>query len=193
MVGRTDRKAVSVSALVVVVLALCGAMLAGASDATLGGTRLKALVTDPRDAGGSLDLRGARSVVSSRDCRVKISTWGTWNTSLLRGGNYAPGRNRLAVVYDLNGDGKADVTAYIISEARGAIYLFLRTSSDTFSPAAAWRPNASSINVSLCRFLYEAQPPLPKSVRAAFISINGAHHDRMPNRGWVRLHNPMTG
>jgi hypothetical protein len=192
MAGRADRKPLRTRA-ILIALTLCGVMLVSAADATPVRTRSKTLATDPRDAGGKLDLRGARSVVSSRDCRVTISTWGTWNTTLLHGGNYAPGRNRLAVVYDLNGDGKADVTGYIISEAGGFIYLFLRTSTDTFSPAAAWRPTASSVRVSLCRFLYEAEPPLPKTVRAAFVSENGAHWDRMPNRGWVRLHNPLTG
>ena len=147
-------------------------------------------VSDPRDAGGQLDLRGGRTIVNSEACRATISTWGSWKSKILQGGNYAPGKKRLEVLYELNGDNQADLRGYFISE-RGIIYLFIRTASDTFAPAAAPRLSNSSVTVSLCRFILELQTR-PTVVRVAFLSVDGTHHDRMPNTGWVRLRTPLV-
>jgi hypothetical protein len=68
----------------------------------------KPLVTDPRDAGGKLDLRAARRIGQDRRCLVTISTWGSWSSTILEGANYAPGKKKLLVLYDLNGDNKAE-------------------------------------------------------------------------------------
>jgi hypothetical protein len=161
-----------------------------ASPAALPG---KLLATDTRE-GGKLDLRSARGPVASRVCAVTISTWKPWSLKILNGSNYAPGKNRLAVVYDLNGDGKPDVTGYVISENGGRyVYLFIRTSTDSLPPRVVGRPNASSVFVPICAFVYDIDPPYPKTIRVAFVSVNGSHWDRMPARGWIRFHDPLLG
>jgi len=175
----------------VVAIAFCAALVATTTSAMPATTRSTPFVSDPRDAGGKLDLRGGRTIVGFELCRATISTWGSWNSKILRGGNYAPGKNRLEVLYELNGDKKADLTGYFISDARGAVCLWIKTAIDNFSPAAAPRLSASSVTVSLCRFIIELEVR-PKMVRVAFVSVNGIHRDRMPNRGCVRLHTPLV-
>lgn len=170
-------------------IALLAALTATTTSALPASSGSTPFVSDPRDAGGLLDLHAGRTIVNSTACRATISTWGAWPSKILRGGNYAPGKNRLEVLYELNGDNTADLTGYFISER--VIYLFIRTASDTFSPAAAPRLSGSSVTVSLCRFILELQTR-PKVVRVAFVSVYGTHRDRMPNRGWVTLHTPLV-
>ena len=172
-------------------IALSAALVATTANALSASPRSTPFVSDPRDAGGLLDLRGGKTIVGSTACRATISTWGSWRSKILRGGNYAPGKTRLEVLYELNGDNRADLTGYFISDGRGVIYLWIRTLTDTFSPAAAPRLSISSVTVSLCRFLSELET-YPKLVRVAFASVDGTHRDRMPNRGWVTLHTALV-
>jgi hypothetical protein len=146
----------------------------------------KPLVTDPRDAGGKLDLRAARRIGQDRSCLVTISTWGSWSSTILQGANYVPGKNKLLVLYDLNGDNKADLTGYVIFVSNAYLYLFITTSDGNLAPAGASRPTPSSIAVPVCRPLFDLQS-IPRTVRVAFESVNRTHRDRMPNRGWIRL------
>jgi hypothetical protein len=146
----------------------------------------KLLVTDPRDSGGKLDLRAARRIGQDRSCVVTISTWGSWSSTILQGANYVPGKNKLLVLYDLNGDNKVDLTGYIIFVSNAYLYLFISTSDGNLAPAGASRPTPSSVAVPVCRPLFDLQS-IPRTVRVAFESVNRTRRDRMPNRGWVRL------
>jgi hypothetical protein len=146
----------------------------------------KPLVTDPRDTGGKLDLRAARRIGHDRSCLVSISTWGSWSSTILEGSNYTPGKNKLLVLYDLNGDNRPDLTGYIIFVSNAYLYLFIRASDGTLAPAGGSRPTPSSIAVPVCRPLFDLQS-IPTHVRVAFESVNRTHRDRMPNRGWIRL------
>ena len=178
------------NAVIGIALALLPALGVTATTSALpASSRGTPFVSDPRDAGGLLDLRGGRTIVGSEECRATISTWGSWKSTVLRGGNYAPGKNRLEVLYELSGDNKADLTGYFISEQR-VIDLWIKTPYDHFAPAPAPRLSSSSVTVSLCRFLIDLETP-PKVLRVAFLSVYGTHRDRMPNRGWVRLTTPL--
>jgi hypothetical protein len=146
----------------------------------------KPLATDPRDAGGKLDLRAARRIGQDRSCLVSISTWGSWSSTILQGANYVPGKNRLLVLYDLNGDNEVDLTGYVIFVSNAYLYLFISTSDGNLPPAGGTRPTPSSIAVPVCRPLFGLQS-IPRTVRVAFESVNRTHRDRMPNRGWIRL------
>jgi hypothetical protein len=145
----------------------------------------KPLVTDPRDAGGKLDLRAATRIGQDRSCRVAISTWGTWSSTILEGGNYVPGKNKLLVLYDLNGDGTADLTGYVIFRG-DSIDLFVSTSDGNLPPGQGKRLTPSSVEVPVCQPLFDLVP-IPRMVRVAFESVNRTHRDRMPDRGWIRL------
>lgn len=144
------------------------------------------LVTDPRDAGGKLDLRAARRIGQDRSCLVTISTWGSWSSTILEGSNYTPGKSKLLVLYDLNGDNRPDLTGYVIFVSNAYLYLFIRASDGNLPPAGGSRPTPSSIAVRVCQPLFGLQS-IPRTPRVAFESVNGRHHDRMPNRGWIRL------
>jgi len=146
-------------------------------------------VTDPRDAGGKLDLRAAKRIGKDRSCLISISTWGAWSSTILEGSNYTPGKNRLLVLYDLNGDNRPDLTGYIIFVSNDYLYLFARASNGTLAPGGGSRPTPSSVAVPVCRPLLGLET-IPTHVRVAFESVNRTHRDRMPNRGWIPLRFP---
>ena len=180
-------------ALVVSVVALFLVLSGGTSAAAVlasthdtATSRSKPLVTDPRDAGGKLDLRAAKRISPSRSCPVTISTWASWSSTILEGSNYVPGKRKLVVLYDLNGDGKTDLTGYVIFTSNAYLYLFMDSPDGKLAPASAHRASPSGVTVSLCQPLLDLVPP-PRTVRVAFASVNGTHRDRMPNRGWIRL------
>lgn len=179
------RALVSVAAVVVsgLILAVGSAMPAASG--------FKTLASDPRDAGGQLDLRGAKTLVPSGPtvgrnavCKTTISTWGPWKSSVLHGGSYVPGKNKLEVLYAFNQDKKPDLTGYIIFA--GGLHLYATTSDGNLAPIPVAK-RASSITVALCDFRDLQIQPQPKSFHVAFLSIDGRHRDRMPNRGWVKL------
>jgi hypothetical protein len=174
----------------VVGVTLFGGVIVSRTSAHPAASKSTPFVSDPRDGGGKLDLRGGRTIVGSELCRATISTWGSWKSTILQGGNYAPGKDKLEVLYNLSGNNKVDLRGYFISE-RGVIYLWISTAGGNFAPVPAPRPSASSVTVSLCRFLLELESR-PTVVRVAFLSVNGKHRDRMPNSGWVTLHTPLV-
>jgi len=145
----------------------------------------KPLVTDPRDAGGKLDLRAAKRLSPDARCLVSISTWGSWSSTILEGSNYTPGKNQLLVLYDLNGDNRPDLTGNIIFVSNAYFYLFIDSNPD-FAPAGGSRTSPSSVAVKVCQPLFQLMH-IPRTVRVAFESVNRTHRDRMPDRGWIRL------
>ncbi|MGN6430997.1 MAG: hypothetical protein ACTHNB_09745 [Gaiellaceae bacterium] len=169
-----------VAAFVALFVALSGAVAIAATSLS------KPLVTDPRDAGGKLDLRAARRIGKDRTCLVTISTWGSWSSTILQGENYVPGKNKLLVLYDLNGDNKPDLTGQIIFVFNHYLYLFIKASDGNLRPGSATRTTPSSVAVQVCGPLFDLQS-IPTTVRVAFESVNRTHRDRMPNRGWIRL------
>jgi hypothetical protein len=178
---------------VIVGASLVAALIAGASSATSAASVIRTIATDPRDSGGRLDLRDARIVVGASMCRATISTWGGWRQETLQGSPYAPGRNKLGVVFDVNGDNEVDLAEYFIRVGTSSISLWIKSSTGNFRDVAAVvRLNASSVTAPLCKFLYDLQGTLPKTLRVAFTSVYRTHHDRMPNSGWIRLQNPLN-
>jgi hypothetical protein len=172
-------------------VALVSAVLATSARAIPTGSATNYQVNDPRDVGGNLDLRAARTV-PSEGCRTTISTWGPWKSGVVRGGNYAPGKNRLAVLYAFNGDTKTDLTGYLISERGGLILFTSSTTAGNLTPRPAARRGLSRVVVDLCDFLFtDNLDTRPTSIRVAFRSVDGAHRDRMPNHGWLRLHSKL--
>lgn len=172
------------------VLAAALILTAGSAMPAASGVSLQ--VNDPRDVGRKLDLRVARTA-PSEGCRTTISTWGPWTSSLLRGRNYAPGKNRLGVVFRFNGDKKADATGYLISEGRRGLSLFVTTNGGSYlAPRPAARSGLSRAIVDLCDFMFiDNLDPRPTSIRVAFLSLYGTHRDRMPNHGWLSLHSKL--
>ena len=161
-------------------LALSGGIAAAATVLS------KPLVTDPRDAGGKLDLRAVRRIGKDRSCLMAISMWGSWSSTVLEGSNYAPGKNKLLVLYDLNGDNKPDLTGQVIFVSNKSLYLFVTASDGNLRPGQATRTTPSSIAVQVCSPLFDLER-IPPTVRVAFETVNRTHRDRMPNRGWIRL------
>jgi hypothetical protein len=145
----------------------------------------KPLVTDPRDAGGKLDLRAARRIGKDRSCLMTISMWGSWSSTVLQGSNYVPGKNKLLVLYDLNGDNKPDLTGQVIFVSNRSLDLFVKASDGNLIGQAT-RTTSSSVAVQVCSPLLDLER-IPPTVRVAFESVNRKHRDRMPNRGWIRL------
>src|SRR5262249_8176981 len=141
-------------ALAVAVVALFVVLSGGASAAAVLASRdetaasqSKLLVTDPRDAGGKLDLRAAKRLSPDRRCLISISTWGSWSSTILEGPYYhTPGKNQLLVLYDLNGYNETDLTGNIIFVSNAHFDLFIDTNPG-FATAGASRTSPSSIAV----------------------------------------------
>jgi len=187
-------------ALVAVFVALFVAFSDGAAAGTVGMPRRepatvaaatalsKPLVTDPRDDPASkLDLRAVRRVGHDRsECLVSISTWSPWSSTILEGSNYTPGKSKLVVLYDFNGDGKPDLTGYDIFTSNAYLYLFVEASDGGLPPAGGSRLSPSSVVIPVCGPLVGLESR-PTPVRVAFVSLSRSYWDRMPNRGWIRL------
>jgi hypothetical protein len=148
-----------------------------------------AVATDPRDAGGKLDLRSVKAVRDGKLLRLTISTYGPWDSKLLRSegmGTSRPplGRNRLTVLYDVNRDGKADFTGRIVY--RGKLSMWIGGKGSAFEPVPVSRPNPSSVRlVHPVDVLFSGGGT--KTLRLAITSMNGTHRDRLPDHGWITL------
>ena len=144
------------------------------------------IVTDPRDAGGKLDLSGARAARDGALLRLTVSTYGPWASKLLRSGGQGksgplPGRNRMTVLYDVTRDGRADYRGRVVYHGRLAMWLTGR--GQAFEPVPVSRPSASS-----ARFVHPVDIFFTgrgvQKLGMAVTTVNGTHRDRMPNRGW---------
>jgi hypothetical protein len=150
---------------------------------------LTVTATDPKDTGGKLDLRSAQATRKGTLLRLTVTTYGPWASKLLRSGSSGPagprpGLDRLTVLYDVNGDGKADFTGRIVYRSKLALWLTGRGSS--FEPIPVKRPTGSSVS-----FVHPVDAFFPgghvKTVRLAITSVTSAGLDRLPNRGWIRV------
>ena len=145
------------------------------------------VVTDPKDAGGKLDLRSAKAVRNDPLLQLTISMYGPWVSRLLASGGNGlsgpkPGLNELTVLYDVNGDGAADFTGQIIY--RGGLFLWITGKHSAFEPVPVKRPSPSSASFTHpVDVLFKGKGT--KKLRFAITSVNGTHTDRLPNRGWV--------
>jgi len=190
------------------VAALVAAMANGAqASAPITAQRSRPIVTSVTDTreGGKLDFRRVRIVQPVRCCffSVTISTWGDWSDKLLptfSSGIPSPlrGKNRLTVLYDVNGDRKPDFIGRIIYAGQGEsgnptavlwiIHPATRTSFD--HPLGVERPTASSASflspVDVFQYLF-GNIQGTKTLRLAFTSVIGTHRDRIPNYGWIRV------
>lgn len=146
-------------------------------------------VHDPRDAGGKLDLRSATALRRGALLILTISTYGEWSSTLLRSGGNGPsgplaGKNRLTVLYDVNGDGKADFSGRIVY--RGRLAMWITGKNQAFEPVPVSRPTRSSAFLTHpVDVLFSGKGT--KTLRLAITSIDGAARDRMPNHGWISV------
>jgi len=146
------------------------------------------IVSDPRDAGGKLDLKGAKIARDGSLVRVTLSTYGRWASRLLlysKNGTSGPlpGKNKLTVLYDVNGDGKADFTGRIVYKGRLALWITGRSSA--FEPVPVSRPSRTSAAFTHPVDVFFKNPGGTRTLRLAFRSSTGTAVDRMPNRGWI--------
>jgi hypothetical protein len=146
------------------------------------------IVGDPRDAGGKLDLKSARIAPNGSLARVTLSTYGRWASRLLlysRNGTSGPlpGRNKLTVLYDVDGDGRADFTGRIVYKGRLALWITGRNAA--YEPVPVSRPTRSSASFVHPVDIFFKNPGRTETVRLAFRSVTGRVVDRMPNRGWI--------
>jgi len=116
---------------------------------------------------------------------MTISMWDSWSSTVLEGSNYVPGKNKLLVLYDLNGDNKPDLTGQVIFVSNRSLDLFVKASDGNLIGQAT-HTTPSSVAVQVCSPLFDLER-IPPTVRVAFESVNRRHRDRMPNRGWIRL------
>jgi hypothetical protein len=150
---------------------------------------LTTIATDPKDTGGKLDLRSAKAARDGGLLRLSIGTYAQWPSKLLQSSGNGPsgprpGLERLTVLYDVNGDGKADFTGRIVY--RGGLALWITGRSSAFEPVPVKRPTRSSAS-----FVHPVDVLFPgshrKTLRIAITSVTSAGLDRMPNRGWMRV------
>ena len=135
-------------------------------------------VTDAKDVGGKLDLRTARAARDGTLLRLTVKVYGRWSSKLLRRG----GKSRLTVLYDVNGDGKADFTGRIVY--RGKLSLWITGRHQAFEPVPVSRPTSTSAYfVHPVDVLFHGTGT--KTLGIAITSVNGTHRDRMPDKGWA--------
>lgn len=145
-------------------------------------------VSDPRDPAGQLDLRRLVAIQEKRTgpLGVTITTWAAWDRSVLAGS----GSNRLMVLFDTNGDGRAEYEGRIVLSS-GELVLLISGSGSQFEPLPVGRPNRTTLTL----VVPGSSPPNPadRRVRIAVQSVyvkKGTSCaarcvDRIPDAGWL--------
>jgi hypothetical protein len=97
-----------------------------------------AVVTDPNDVSGKLDLSavGYTKDGSASPMRVTVRTYPTWPSRLLRPGS----ENRLQVLLEVDADPERDYVARLRFRA-GRLWASIRGEGQSFEPLKARRPN----------------------------------------------------
>jgi hypothetical protein len=150
------------------------------------------IATDPRDAGGKLDLRKAVAVRDGSILRLTIRTYTKWPSGLLKGkiGPSGPigGRNQLTVLYDVNKDGRADYKGRILY-FHGSLSEWIKGRHSSFEPVPVKRPNGKSAALRHPVDVFYKTPG-KKTLRLKVTSVDRddcsrACRDRIPNHGWM--------
>ena len=142
------------------------------------------IATDRNDVAGKLDLKSMTAVRDGTVIRLTIGTWDRWSPKLLAGNGPSQGSKRLTVLYDVDGDGKADYRGRIVYNG-GRLALWLSGRGSNFEPVRVTRPTRSSV-----AFTHPTDVMLTsktQTILLAFTSKGCARGctDRMPNRGWI--------
>ena len=139
---------------------------------------------DGNDAAGKLDLKAMTAARDGTLILVTIGTWERWPAKLLAGNGPQQGSKRLTVLYDVNGDGKADYRGRIISNG-GRLALWISGRGRNFEPIPVRRPTRSSVAFTHPTDVLVKNET--KKLLLAFTSKTCTHGcaDRMPNRGWI--------
>jgi hypothetical protein len=161
-------------------------------------------VTDPRD-GGPLDFRRVTFVQTGEFfVTTTLYTWRGWSNAILPTFSSGvpsrlKGKNRLAVLYDVNGDGKTDFIGRFSYGGKsesgtpiGSIWIIDLSTLVAFdSPLSLVRPHPSSASfyspMEVFDFLFWGRTQGTKTLHLAFTSLSGTHRDRIPNKGWISL------
>ena len=92
------------------------------------------------------------------------------------------GKSRLTVLYDVNGDGRADFTGRIVYRGRLSLWITGRRQSFELVPVSRPTPT-SAYFVHRVDVLFSGRET--KTLVIAITSVNGTHRDRMPDKGWA--------
>lgn len=150
--------------------------------------------SDPNDAAGKLDFKKAVAVRDGQLLRFTITTYDGWASNVLQGrfgtSRPAAGPNAMTVLYDVNGDRKADYTGRIVYWQKH-LGLWIAGRRSNFEPLPVKRPNAKTVSfVHPVDVFYRT--PGTKTLRLAVTSVDrdsagcgSGCRDRIPNSGWM--------
>lgn len=149
------------------------------------------IATDPRDAGGKLDFKSAKAVREGSLIHFSIATYDGWASKILQGGgmgNSGPlaGQNRLTVLYDRNGDGKADYTGRMIYWQK-SLALWISGRNSNFEPLPVRRLDTKNAFFTHPVDIFFKTPKGTKTLGIAVTSRYEGARDRIPNSGWMKV------
>ncbi|SRR6266545_2203658 len=151
---------------------------------------------DPNDVRGKLDLRKVTAAREEPLLRMNIITYGVWRSRLLRGaGGPHAGPNKLTVLYDVNGDKRADYTGRIIYEGT-RLALWITGKKSQFEPVPVRRPTRRSVTFRHPVDIFFKGSP--RDVEVIWIRVTSLYRkagtacargcrDRAPNRAWMKI------
>lgn len=152
--------------------------------------------SDPRDTGGKLDFKSAKAVRDRELLRFSVTTYEGWASKILQSSRIGssgpvPGPNRLTVLYDSNGDGRADYTGRIVYWQKH-LSMWITGRRSAFEPVPVKRPSAKSASFVHPVDVFFRTPKGTKTLRLAVTSryvdsgaCASACKDRIPNVKWM--------
>jgi hypothetical protein len=147
--------------------------------------------TDPNDVSGKLDFKKAVAVRDGKLLHFTITTYDSWASKVLQASgpgtsHPSPGTNRLTVLYDRNGDGRADFTGVIVYWQKH-LSLWISGKSSNFEPLPVKRPTAKSASFTHPVDVFFKTPKGTKTLGIAVTSRYEGVKDRIPNHGWMKV------
>ena len=145
-------------------------------------------VSDGNDVRGRLDLKSVEAAGRTTFIQVTITTWDGWRPRLLAGKPNRPGRNRLTVLYDVNGDKRADFRGRVIY-AGGRLSLWLSGRGSQFDAVGVHRPNRRTVTFTHpVDVLLKARAAHDIFVAVTSKTCRTSCSDRAPNgRRWLTV------
>ena len=143
-------------------------------------------VSDPNDVAGKLDLKSAKAVAKGQLLRLTIGTWDPWSSKVLVGLGSLAGRNRLIVLYDVNGDHVADYTGRIVYR-NGRLSLWITGRGNQYEPVPVSRPSRTAVTYTHPVDVLFTKPSQTR-LNIAVTSTYAGARDRMPDApGWMAV------
>jgi hypothetical protein len=139
--------------------------------------------TDARD-GGPLDLARVSSVRRANALETTIVARRPWRDSLLRGG-----RVELAIVYDVNDDGKPD-RRDVLFLLHGRLASWISNLAQGIQAADVTRRSATTITVTRDATVFYSASGQERLLATSPIGVAVVAHwqgggDRVPDHGWI--------